>query len=241
MNQSFSLTIVVPAYNEKDNIKGTITNLIKILHDCNVDWELILVDDGSMDETGSICDLLAKENMQIKVIHHDCNMGIGRCFRDGVKAATKDVITWIPADGENDFSELFKYFLLLEHVDIIVPYVVNIGVRSWGRRLLSAVYLWIINLSFGTMFNYTNGNIIYKRKVLEGIKPDSRGFFFQSECLIRAIRAGFIFAEVPVRLKERKRGLSKALTTKSFYLVMGEFIKFFFAVHIFRRVGRVTK
>ena len=236
-----SITVILPAFNEEDNLTFSVTNLINTFNKRNLDWQLILINDGSVDRTGEIAEGLSVGQPKIKIIHHKRNMGIGYCFRQGVERASKEIITWMPADGENDLSELTKYFLLLEHVDIIIPFVVNIGIRSWWRRFFSTIYLWIINLSFGTMFNYTNGNVIYKRRVFDVFKPKSNGFFFQTECLIKAIRAGFIFAEVPVRLKQRKGGNSKALTIKSFYTVVWEFIVLLLAVHIFRTAGRVQK
>lgn len=236
-----SLSVILPAFNEENNLVPTITKLIHSFNKRNFDWQLILIDDGSTDRTGEIAERLSLGQPKIKIIHHKHNMGIGYCFRQGVENANKEIITWMPADGENDINELIKYFVLLEHVDIIIPFVVNIGMRSWWRRFLSTAYIWIINLSFGTMFNYTNGNVIYRNRVLEVVKPKSNGFFFQTECLIKAIRAGFMFAEVPVYLKKRKKGHSKALTIKSLCTVVWEFIILFLAVHIFRTAGRVPK
>jgi len=54
--------------------------------------------------------------------------------------------------------------------------------------------------SFGTVFAYTNGTIVYRREVFDQVRPTSRGFFIHAECLIKAIRAGFTFVEVPVKL-----------------------------------------
>ena len=184
-----SLTVIIPAFNEEDNIFSSVTNLVDIFGTKGLDWQLIIVNDGSTDRTGEIADGLAAGQPNIEVIHHKRNMGIGYCFRRGVEKAREEIITWFPADGENDLNDLIKYLPLLEHVDIVIPFVVNTGVRSWGRRFLSAVYLWIINLSFGTVFNYTNGTVIYRRHVFDVIKPKTNGIFFQTECLITAVRS----------------------------------------------------
>jgi glycosyltransferase involved in cell wall biosynthesis len=235
LTKPISLSIVVPALNEENNLTDTIRGITKTLYDADIDWEVILVNDGSSDGTADIANGLADGESRIKVIHHHHPMGIGCCFRDGVKISTKDAVTWFPADGENDPNELIKYLPLLEHVDIIIPFVLNVGMRSWGRRILSTLYLWIINLSFGTMFNYTNGNVIYRRTVFEIVKPKSNGFFFQTECLIKAVRSGFIFAEVPVRLRRRSSGRSKAISVKSFCSVLIDFLYLFIEIHILKR------
>lgn len=233
-----SLTVIVPALNEESNIEKTITNAAKVFTGRNLDWEISIVNDGSSDRTGEIADRLAEQNKRIKVFHHQSPKGIGCCFKDGIESAEKEYITWLPADGENDPVELIKYFHLVEHVDIIVPFVINAGVRSWGRQVLSTIYSWIINMTFGTMFNYTNGNIIYSNRVFQTFRPVSCGFFYQTECLIKAVRSGFTFAEVPVRLNRRISGKSKALSIKSFYSIFKDFVRVFIYVYIIKRGTR---
>lgn len=234
-----SISVVVPALNEEANIDGAVSNIIDAFNEFGLDWEVIIVDDGSTDQTGKRAEALAAANPRIKVLHHPSPMGIGRAFVDGVRAASKFAVTWLPGDGENDAYEILKYVPLIQHVDVVVPFVINTGVRSLFRRLLSTSYLWIINLSFGTNFNYTNGTVIYRRYVFERVNPSAGGFFFQAECLISAIRAGMIFAEVPVRLQQRTSGKSKAVSLRSLFRVIRDFFRFFIAVHINRSSGRV--
>ncbi|MCK4917199.1 MAG: glycosyltransferase family 2 protein [Candidatus Omnitrophica bacterium] len=235
MKKVISLSVIVPAYNEQDSVSTTVMGLVTSLNQLNIDWQLIIVEDGSTDNTSKIIAHLAAKYINIKVIKHESNFGIGRSFRDGVESADKEIVTWIPADGENDLESLIEHFSLLEQADIIVPFVTNMNLRSWKRRFLSKLYLCIVNFSFGTMFNYTNGTIVYKRKVFEIVKPKSNGFFFNTECLIKAVRSGFIFTEVPVLLKKRELGGSKALNIKSFYCVILEYVKLFLDVYIVKR------
>lgn len=209
-----SLTVVSPALNEEKNIKDAAMGMVSALNTAGIDWEIIIVDDGSTDATGSITEELARKEPRIKVLHHQRPMGVGCSFRDGALTATKTAVTYLPGDGENDPGELIKYIHLLKHVDIIVPFVINREVRSKTRRFLSSLYLRIINLSFGTTFNYTNGNVIYKKGIFDKVQLQSNSFFFQTEYLLKATRAGFTFAEVPIRIRGRQKGESKALTLK---------------------------
>ncbi len=94
------------------------------------------------------------------------------------------------------------------------------------------LYLWIINVSFGVRFIYTNGNVIYRREVFKSIKPKSNSFFYQAECLIRGVRSGFTFIEVPVQLRKGLRGHSKALSLKSFCTLAYDFMHLFYEMHI---------
>lgn len=168
-------------------------------------------------------------------------MGIGYSLQDGIRASSRNAVTWLPADGENDPNELLRYLPLIEHVDIVIPFVINKKVRPLTRRVLSAIYLTIINTTFGTRFNYTNGNIIYRKGVFDVVRPRSNGFLVHAECLVRAIRSGFTFAEVPVTLKKRCEGDSKALLLNSFFSVCREFVGLFFNINIFRRLERKPK
>ncbi|MFC2092057.1 glycosyltransferase family 2 protein [Elusimicrobiota bacterium] len=215
-----------------------VTNAVSFCMEKNMDVQIILIDDGSTDNTRLKIKQLVQSYDIITPLYHDTRKGIGACFRQGIEKAENDVITWIPADGENDIRELVKYLELLDHVDIVIPFVVNTGVRIWFRRLISSLYLLIINMSFGTTFNYTNGNVMYKRKIFDVISNRSNGFFFQTECLIKAIRMGFIFAEVPVFLKNRISSHSKAVSALNLIAVIRDYVLLFIEVHILRRTGQ---
>lgn len=221
-----SFSVVVPALNEEKNLKDTLERLIFALRNHGVDWEIILVNDGSTDNTGVIADKLAEKENRLKVTHHNNPRGIGYCFKEGIGAASKEAVAWFPADGENDPDEIVGNLALLKEADILIPYVANFKSRPLFRRALSLIYTRIINLSFGTNFKYTNGNVIYRRRVFERISFNSKGFFFQAECLIKAARNGFIFVEAPVYILRRNSGFSKALTIRSFYSVISEFLRF---------------
>ncbi|MCG8431135.1 MAG: glycosyltransferase [Candidatus Omnitrophica bacterium] len=233
MTEQPSLSIMVPALNEEANFAAAASSMIA---DCGrhaVDWELVIIDDGSTDATPRMAqDLAGRYPQQIKIVTHEKPMGIGKSVWDGLQAATKETVTWLPGDGENDPGEIFKYLPLMKHVDFIVPYVTNKDVRSRARRLLSRIFTTIVNTTFGTFFNYTNGNVIYKRSILKDFVQESTGFFFQTECIIKSSRRGYIFAEVPIRIRRRLEGESKALTFKSLKSVTRDYFKLVRSVYL---------
>lgn len=241
VNKQISVTVVVPALNEERNLEDAVTSIIAAFENGGMDWEIIIVNDGSTDSTGEIANEFASKNPGIRVLHHERPMGIGYSFREGVAASSKDAVTLLPGDGEADPYELLKWLPLLEHVDIVNPFIVNRDVRSWDRRMLAALYLWITNLSFGTTFRRSTGNVIYRRGVFAAVNPEAKGFFYQTECLVKAIRAGFTFTEVPGRLRGRFRGGSKALSFRSFWAVALDFLRLFIAIHILRKAERVPE
>ena len=236
-----SVSVVMPALNEQENIQAAIESTFKAFERRNLDGEIIAVNDGSVDQTGKIIEDLMKVYPQLKMVRHESAMGIGRSFFDGVKAATKDVVVMFPGDNENNPDDALNFVSLLSEVDIVVPFIQNIEVRNKGRRILSSTYRFIINMSFGINLNYTNGTVFYRRTILEEIELVSSGFFYQAELLIKLIRNGYLFAEVPNFLYTRGSGKSKATTLKSLIRVMKSYLNLFYNVHFARGGGRSLK
>jgi len=232
MADATSLTVVVPALNEEKNLRSAVERLTNVLRTKVSDWEILIVNDGSLDRTGAIADSLAQHEPRISVVHHPRRQGLGACWKDGVRRATKDAIVWFPGDGENDPDELVKYLFLLDHVDLVVPYITNRGVRPWHRRFLSKCFLWVINLSFGTMLSYLTGNVLYRREVFDVITPEANGFFTLVECPIKAVHAGFTYAQVPERLGQRMHGRSTILTLRSIATIVREYLRLLAAIYV---------
>ncbi len=150
---------------------------------------------------------------------------MGGAFWSGMPLADGDFVVMVPGDNETDPWEIFRYAELLNHVDIVIPFVFNKGVRPAWRNLLSGVYTAIINTSFSINLQYTNGTILYRKSLLDTLTHRDNSFFFQTDILIRLIRAGYLFAEVPYRLGVRKDGVTKALSFSSLSRVAGGYLK----------------
>ena len=215
INAKVSVSIIMPALNEEKNIAASIRNSINALNDFSITAEIIVVNDGSRDSTKELVKKIMKEDKTVKLINHQTSKGLGASFWDGVDKSRNDLVVMMPGDNENDPWEILRYHPLLDHVDFIIPFVFNKEVRSLFRNVLSFLYRFIINTTFGVNLNYTNGTVFYRRKILEDISHRSCGFFFQTDILIRLIRKGYLFAEVPYRLNLREGGVSKAVSFPS--------------------------
>ena len=218
-NNKMDISVIMPALNEEKNISAAIINTLKAFDDSNIKGEIIVVNDGSSDGTKALAQEFSKKDNRVKLLNHDAPQGIGASFHDGVGQAKGQAVVMLPGDNENDPWEIFRYIPLLEHVDMVIPFVFNRQVRSFFRNVLSGAYRFIINTTFGVNFNYTNGTIIYRRSILPQIHYKSRGFFFQTEIIIKIAKKGYLFAEVPYRLGLRPEGVSKAVTFPSFLKV----------------------
>lgn len=211
----YAITAVMPSLNEEKNLAAAAANVLESYERLGIDGQLLIVNDGSSDKTGEMANELSEIHTNVSVIHHASPQGIGASFWDGVQAADGDIVTMIPGDGENDAAEIFRYLPLMSQVDIAVPFVFNRGVRTFRRRMLSIVYREIIKASFGLSLNYMNGTVMYRRCIFKGIELKCSGFFYQTELLVKTIKRGYLYAEVPYALNVRGGGESKATTFAS--------------------------
>lgn len=235
MVKTVSITVVVPALNEEKNIRSTVLGIFRACNRMKIAVEVIAVDDGSRDRTPQILQQLQGAYPRLEVVRHEHPSGIDGAFSAGAARARGEAVVMIPGDNENRVENILAFLDLMQRVDIIVPFVHNAELRNLGRRLISSIYRFIISFSFGTNLNYYNGTVIYRTRLVHALNIRSSGFFYQTETLIRALRRGVRFAEVPVLLRNRRHGRSKAVTLKSLRAVMLDFIRLFWDIH-FRRV-----
>ena len=219
------ISVIMPALNEEANIHDAITDTLESFKTFGLSGEVVVVNDGSSDKTRDIVEDIMKTTEHVRVINHDSPKGIGMSFWDGVDYANGDFITMLPGDNENFPKETLRYFKILESVDIVVPFVYNREVRSLFRNALSLLYRLIINFTFLVNFNYTNGTVLYKKSVLKNLDFRSAGFFFQTDILIRLVKNGYLFAEVPYKLRQRDSGESKAVSYPSLIQIIKGYLK----------------
>lgn len=219
------LSIILTALNEEGNIRQALEDLLQALDDFKIQGEILAFDDGSKDSTGSIIDEMGKEHPRISFLQHKVPHGIGASFWEGVDCAQGDVVCWFPGDNETNAWEVLRYYPLLKDVDMVIPFIFNNHERPLIRSILSYTYRTIINTSFGTNLNYTNGSILYRISTIKLLNYRSSGFFFQTDILIRQIKKGYLFAEVPFKLSERTSGTSKAVNFPSFLNVVKGYCK----------------
>jgi dolichol-phosphate mannosyltransferase len=219
------ISIIMPALNEEQNIVGAVRNVLAAFDDLGIKGEIVVINDGSTDRTGLLVLEETQRDPRVRVLTHASPCGIGAAFWDGVGAARGEVVCMLPGDNENDPWEILRYHKLLEHVDILIPFVFNKQARSLYRNGLSYLYRFIINSTFLVNFNYTNGTVMYRRNILEELEFHSNGFFYQTDILVRTVKRGYLFAEVPYRLDVRPHGLSKAVTFPSFVRVVQGYLR----------------
>ncbi|WP_295100229.1 glycosyltransferase family 2 protein [uncultured Candidatus Kuenenia sp.] len=231
----YKLSAIMPALNEEGNIVDAVENVIDSCRKVGCSVEVIVVNDGSTDKTELMVNGLMEKYPFVKMIRHDKPKGIGASYWEGVRKSQGEMVTYIPGDFQNDAYETLRYLPVMDHVDIVIPFFYNMNVRTWSRRMISKFYKGIINVSFGILLNYMNGPVIFRKCVLENVVLKSTGFFYQTELLIKCLNSGYLYAEVSCAVNERTIGVSKALTLRSFYKVITDYLYTMAAVYVFDR------
>src|SRR5919202_1190943 len=206
---SFSISAVLPAYNEAAIIERTVRHVASVLGGLATDFEVIVTNDGSRDATGEIlADLQAREpDLHLRVVTHERNRGYGAAVASGFDAARKDLIFLTDGDKQFDVTELRDFLPAMDgQTDLVI---------GWRRqradppmRKLNALgWKLLVNVLFG----YTARDVdcafkLFRRRVWESMTVHARGATFSAEFLIKARRLGFRVKELPVRHFPRTAG-----------------------------------
>lgn len=209
------ISIVMSAFNEEKNLKKAYDELESSLNRLKLTYQIILINDGSTDDTKKICKQISSTKKNIRFINNSKNLGLGRSFKNSISLLKGKSTTLFPSDGENNSFEVLRFLKLMDDVDLIIPFYVNKYKRSLSRKMISLIYKNIINLSFGLSLNYTNSACIYNTGVLKKLNLKTSGFFFQTELIIKAIKSGYLYAEVPSFINKRSSGSSSAFSLKN--------------------------
>ena len=210
------VVVIIPTYDEKDNVRPISTAVLDILPDASV----LFVDDNSPDGTGAIIDRLCAEDSRVHVIHKPDKSGLGRAYITGFQWALERDYTLIfemDADFSHDPHELPNFVRAAGKADLVLGsrYVNGIRITNWPLRrlLLSKGAANYVRLITGMpVTDPTGGFKCYRRRVLEAIDLDavvSNGYSFQVEMTHTAWIKGFRVAEVPITFVDRRAGYSK--------------------------------
>ena len=202
-----SLSVILPAHNEAENIKATVQSCVSYLKSNVSDYEVIVVNDGSSDDTKKIVEELASINSKVILVNHEINKGYGSALRSGFDEAKRDFIFFMDSDGQFDIQDLDRLLPLVAMDNVIIGYRED-RADSFVRLLNAWMYGMYIYLMFG--LNVKDMDCAFKifpTKAYQNIKPiKSGGALFTAEFLIKLKRSGFSFKEVPVRHFPRQFG-----------------------------------
>lgn len=204
-----SLSFFMPAYNEEANIQKTLESVTGVLENLNFkDYEVIVVNDGSRDNTEQIIKEFSKTNPKVKVINHSVNKGYGEALKTGYYNCRFEYIVFADSDGQFDYGEISKLFEKIGNADIVVGYRLKRQdhlmriINGWGWTQIS-------NILFGLGVKDVDcGFKLFKREVIEKIPKleSTRGAMINPEVLAKSKKMGFKIAQVGLTHKPRRGG-----------------------------------
>jgi glycosyltransferase involved in cell wall biosynthesis len=203
-----ALSYFFPAHNEAANLRGLVSEALVTLPSLADEFEIVIVDDGSRDETPAIADELAAAHPQVHAVHHPTNLGYGAALRSGFAAARYDALAL--TDGDRQFKVADLRRLIDRYAAGDVDAVVGFRIKRadpLARTLYARAYRLANRIFFGLKVRDVDCACkLFSRASLEGINVESGGAFFSAELLIKLSAAGRRVAEVGVPHYPRTAG-----------------------------------
>lgn len=210
------ISIILPIYNEGKVITYIVQSVLDCVPKIYDNYEVILVNDGSTDQTGVIIEKLAKDYMQLRVVHLPKNMGYGAALLRGFKSSKYPSVFFMDTDGQFRIADLYRFVPYTDSCDIIIGKRV-IRQDQLYRVFAGKLYNFLICVLFKiNIKDITCGFKLIKKSVLEELQLESRGGFLNAEMLIKALRKGYAVKEIEVRHYPRMKGKPTGASLSSF-------------------------
>jgi len=202
-----SISAIIPAYNEAENVGKAVENAVTALEKITSDYEVIVVDDGSRDNTADVVKSLMPRYPKLRLVRNQPNRGYGGALRRGFEEAGKELILFAPADNQFDLEETPKLIALIdEGADIASGYRAERN-DPLIRRLNAFGWNTTIRLLFGFLSRDIDcGFKVFKREILERVPLYSTGAMIDTELLAGAKARGYVIKDTAVKHLPRTAG-----------------------------------
>ncbi|MBI2626589.1 MAG: glycosyltransferase family 2 protein [Candidatus Nealsonbacteria bacterium] len=215
-------SIVLPAYNESENIAGVLKNLKLALNQASIFSEIIVVDNGSTDDTPKILNDLKREIGELRVLRIEKNIGCGNGIIKGLDIACGDILCFMDADGQVRSGDLISVYHQLKDNSLDLCKGTRIK-RFFNvqREVVSKIYNFLFRILFDSRFQDINGSPkIFTRRFYQEAHLTSKDWFLDAEIMIKAKRGKYAIGDFPIVYLERQGGNSKVSV-----MTMLEFLK----------------
>jgi len=215
MSKVSSISVFFPAYNEEKNIKDTVEKALAFLPRIAEKYEVIVINDGSKDNTAKIIQKVSQKHKEVKLVDHRTNKGYGASLKTGFYSAQNPIICFTDSDGQFNFAEIENFLPRLANADLVIGYRKK-RAEGWQRRINAKAWATLIRILFGLKVRDLDcGFKVVKKKVIDTIPTlESEGAMISAELLVKAKRLGFRIVEVPVSHYPRKVGVQTGANLK---------------------------
>ncbi len=234
--KKFSLSLIVPVLNEQEIIAETIEIFLKDLSGLCDEYELIVVNDGSTDNTQNILkELAATHPKKLKVITNRKNLGSGRSLINGFKCARFDLVATNFADRPFNLKELKNILpLFLEGADFVVVYRRDRSANSLYRKITSLVNYYLIRFLFKVKVSDFQFVQVYRKEILDNMTIAANHTFVPPEIIIKALHKGYKMREYKSIFYRREKGRAKCAHPKVILNTLCDTFKFWVKLKILK-------
>jgi glycosyltransferase involved in cell wall biosynthesis len=233
------LSVFFPAYNDSGTIASMVIRAVQVAAELTPDYEVIVVNDGSVDATPAIVDELARTYPHVRVVHHAKNRGYGGALQTGFRSATKELIFYTDGDAQYDPAELAALWArMTPDADLVNGYKIS---RSdpLHRIVIGRLYHHIVSLMFGLTVRDVDCDFrLMRRTIFERIDLQKTSGVICLEMMKKIEDAGFRIVEVPVHHYHRAFGKSQFFNFRRIAKTGVDVLRLWFALVIRRQHRR---
>ena len=223
------ISVFLPSHNEEANVERVARGYLAELPKLADNYEVIIVNDGSVDATGAIADALSHQNSHVKVVHHQVNRGYGGAVISGIRAATQPYVVLADGDGQFDPAEVALLAEFVPEYDVVVgkrirradPLMRRINGKAWTTLVRVVLGIGISDIDCGFK--------LFKRQFLDGMEFRAHGAMISTELMARVAGRGAKIKEVGVshlpRLAGEQSGANLKVIARAFrelFVLYGE-------------------
>jgi glycosyltransferase involved in cell wall biosynthesis len=200
------LSIVLPAFNEEANVESAVRYAGEVAQRYCDEFEVIVVDDGSVDRTASIVTALSAADPRIRLVQHEQNRGYGGALKSGFLAAKLDLVFFTDADNQFELNEIGVFLDLIESVDVVAGYRIKrcdplfrrLNAKAWNYLVRALFYVPVRDIDCAFK--------LFRREVFDGLELESIGAMVNTELMVKLGRSGYRVVEIGVSHYPRTAG-----------------------------------
>jgi len=224
-----------PCYDDAGTIGSLVTGAHVVGKDSGRNFEIVVVDDGSRDQSAELLEELKSRYPELRVVYHGENRGYGAALRSGFESATKDLVFYTDGDGQYDVLELKKLLPIVQDgVDVVNGYKIS---RSdpWHRIVIGKIYVVLMRLLFQFRIRDVDCDFrLIRRSALGTIALKHSSGVICLELVKKLERAGYRFVDFPVHHYHRVHGRSQFFNVRRLVVTGLNILKLWWELNVVR-------
>ena len=222
------ISFIVPCLNEENNVIGAINNVLAAVKEFNYTFEILIIDDNSIDNTVKVVEDYSCQYPDVPIIlkKNKVTLGLGRNYVDGAFMGRGKYCKLVAGSNTETKEGMVALLKEIGKADIVTNYIID--TRSFSRKITSKLYTSLVSFISGYSLKYYNGSAVLLRNDVMRWHSNNNGNGFISEFLVTLLNQGKTYKEIPVKIIDHKSHVSKAISLRNFLSVSQSLLNIFF-------------